>query len=135
MEDFQHALDPPLGDEGHAVIGNEAFARQQRGAGQVARGLLEVGDVDDAALQRGDARVAFAHPQLRVLKRAGAEAAPGGIAERLRAPVEQQDGGGVHAQARGDLIEKGVEGDAQVQAGGDGDVNIAQGLQAFEAAV
>lgn len=58
---------------------------------------------------------------------------PGGVFQHLGVRVEKQHVGRVHAQLAHRLIEEDVEGDAHVQAGGDGQVNSAQGLHQLQA--
>ena len=79
--------------------------------------------------------IAFAQAQTGALDGVGAETATGGEIQRLQVRVEQQDGGGVGPELGVDLFQHDVQGDAQFQAGGDGDIDVAQRLHIAQAAL
>jgi hypothetical protein len=71
---FEYSFDLTFGDQRHRMVADELFCRQQRRALLQSSAacfiLAQVGNMNDATLQRGAARQAFAQSQMRVLQRA-----------------------------------------------------------------
>ena len=90
----------------------------------------EVLDHEGRPVARHPPGVAFPQGQGRVAEGGGPEAARGRELELLRGVAPHEDDRGVHGQVLDHLLEDDVQGDGELEAGRDGQVDLAQGLDA-----
>ena len=133
VADFQHALDLALGHQRHGPVGDEPLRPGQ--FGQRRRHAGRVGEVLGAAFEDG----AAGRPRVESLRGAGrrraAVALAGGVFQGHLVRPAQQHGGGVDLELAEDLVQDDPEGERQVEAAGDGPVDLAQGVDPLQAAL
>lgn len=132
MKDFQDALDFPFGNQRDSEIADETFGGQEGDSYKSATGLVQVREMDGVPFQCGDTSIALAQPEFCLLQRRRVESVAGSVFQHQGVRVEQQHVCRVDVQLGGYLIEQDVEGEAQVEAGGDGLVDRPQGGNALK---
>ena len=116
VEDLQHTLHLPLGNERHAPGGDEVLAREQRRADRGAPRVRQIRNAQSAAFERGTPGKVLPHPESSGLNKRRAKPPSSGIFQHLRVGVKEQHDRRVDPQVGDDLIENDVEGEAQVEA-------------------
>ena len=102
---------------------------------EILRGqaIRQVGNALDLALQGRLPRQPGAQWDMQPLDLVITETLTGGIIQHTGQRVEQEHSRGIHMQFSNRLLQQDVEGDMDIHAGADGDVNLVQGRQVVQA--
>ena len=135
IEELQHPLELAASDERYPIVGDESLLLQQGNLPHLVGRSIKVGNDDNTPLERSPSGQALTQAE-----RAGGEigtpkAQSFRILQRLFVWIKQQDVSGVNSQLRCGLVKQHFQNDTEVQHGGDGHVDIVQGVEPLQLAL